>query len=295
VTRVTRRRVQAGWTFEGCRLALLLSIAVTFPSLTYAWAASRQKAEDPLALIERCAGNEMEALQSPAYFRYSERLEWPWGSETRRVVETAEGRADRIVAFNDQPVGIDQSAKEERRLKKLLRDPKAVHRERDEQASETRRRLHMMQAFPRAFVFEPAGEEEGLLKFSFRPNHSFSPQDRETQVYRGMEGTVWVEPNRERLVRIDGTLTRDVSFGWGIFGRLHKGGHYFIEQTQVSAGTWRVTRLVLDLKIRTFFDTSRLLRKERDTRFRVTREGMTYTEAVESLLETAAGPDRLRD
>ncbi len=150
---------------------------------------------DPAVLIERASQNEVEALESPAKFQqYFERLEWGWGTETRAVIETPEGRADRVVAFNDEPLTPDQLAKQERRLQKLLNDRGALREELKEQRSELRRRVRMMKAFPRAFLFEREGEDQpGIVQFRFRSNPKFSPRDRETQVYRGMQGTVWVE------------------------------------------------------------------------------------------------------
>lgn len=247
---------------------------------------------DPAVLIQRASANEVAALQSSDYFRYMETLEWKWGAETREVIETAQGRADRIVKFNHEPLSPDQASKQERRLQKLLRDRDAVRHEIEDQHAEVKRRISMMQAFPLAFTFTPEGEEDGLLKFSFRPNGSFSPKDRQTQVYRGMQGTVWVEPHQQRLVRIDGTLTRNVSFGWGIFGKLYKGGTYRIEQRQVEPGIWRISTLDLDLKIRVLFNTSRLMRNEHNTEFRPTPPEMTYEKALKILLGPPAGPDR---
>lgn len=271
---------------------LMLVVAVATPGGNAARTKLRQQAMDPAELIQRASENQVNALESAAYFHYFERLEWSWGSETREVIETAQGRADRIVQFDDQPLGPDQVSKQERRLALLLRDPKAVRHELEEQRAELKRRIKMMQAFPSAFVFEPEGEQDGLLKFGFHPNRSFSPRDRETQVYRGMQGTVWVDPDQEMLTSIDGVLTRDVSFGWGIFGRLHKGGHYHVEQREVEPGVWRITTLALDLKLRVFLDTRHLLRKEQDTDFVPTPAATTYQKAVEQLLESPAEPDR---
>jgi len=153
-----------------------------------------------------------------------------------------------------------------------------------------------MQAFPQALLFEPAGEgPPGTLKFSFRPNPEFSPQDRETQVYRAMRGTVWVHAEQERIVKIEGVLTKDVSFGWGILGKLHKGGKYAIAQEQISAGVWRIVRLDLDLKGRVFLGGFRLLRKEHNDQFERTPEETTYREAVEVLLRSPAGPVKARN
>src|SRR5215831_778045 len=75
-----------------------------------------------LELISRATENELQALESPVPFRYQERLEWPWGTETRSVIETSQGRADRIVQFSDEPLSSEQQAKQEHRLKKLLSD-----------------------------------------------------------------------------------------------------------------------------------------------------------------------------
>lgn len=271
---------------------LLLILLAAAPERNAARARHRPREMEPAELIQRASENQVKALQSSTHFHYFERLQWSWGSETREVIETPQGRADRIVQFDDHPLAPDQVEKQERRLNSLLRDPKAVRRELEDQKAELKRRVKMMKAFPSAFTFEPEGEEDGLLKFEFRPNRSFSPKDRETQVYRAMKGTVWVDPEQEMLTCIDGVLTRDVSFGWGILGRLHKGGRYHVEQREVEPGVWRITTLALDMTLRVFLDTHHLLRKEQNMQFAPTPARTTYQNAVETLLESTAEPDR---
>jgi hypothetical protein len=250
---------------------------------------------EQLALIARAAEREQHELESPSPFQYQERLEWIWGTETRSVIETAEGRADRIVYFGDEPLSPEQSAKQQRRLEKLLTDRNAVKSEMEDQKPELQRRIRMIKAFPKAVLFDYAGRENGLLRFTFRPNPDFSPKDRETQMYRGMEGFVLVEPVQERLVRVEGKLVKDVSFGWGIFGRLYKGGTYEIAQTQLSPGAWRITTMNVDVRGRVFFfDTFRFLRNESNTRFRPVPATMTYHAAVKTLLEAPRIPDKDR-
>ncbi len=238
-------------------------------------------------LIERAAAREIAALQDPVPFEYTERLNWTWGSETRSVIETPEGRADRIVLFRDEPLAPDQQQKQTRRLEKLLRDHDAVKDELHEQRSETDRRIRMLKALPKALIFDFTGRENGLLRFTFHPNPDFSPKDRETQMYRGMEGELWLEPVQERIVRVEGRLVKDVSFGWGILGRLNKGGIYRIAQTQISHGTWRITTLDVDVKGRLLLVNSfRVFREESNSHFRPTSSSMSYREAVQSLLST---------
>lgn len=245
----------------------------------------RSATADDLALISRAANRELVELQSPARFQYQERLEWSWGSETRSVIEAAEGRADRIVLFDDEPLSPVQQARQQHRLEKLLSDRDALKNELQEQKTETKRRIKVLKAFPEAFFFDFVGRENGLLRFNFRPDPEFSPKDRETQMYRGMEGNVWIEPDQERIVQIQGRLVKDVSFGWGIFGRLNKGGIYEITQTQLSPGMWRITTLNVDMKGKVFlFDSFRFLRRESNSGFHPVSPLMTYQAAAKALL-----------
>jgi hypothetical protein len=241
--------------------------------------------EEQLALIARAAERERVELENPKPYRYQERLDWNWGSETRQVIETAEGRADRIILSNGEPLSPEQQVKQQHRLEKLLSDHDALKNELKDQKSETQHRIRIVKAFPKAFFFDYAGVEKGLLRFNFRPDPDFSPKDRETQMYRGMQGSVWIEPTQERIVRIEGILVKDVNFGWGIVGHLNKGGIYEISQTQLSPGTWRITKLNVDLKGKTFLINSfRLQRKETNSRFQPVSSELTFQEAVQELL-----------
>src|SRR6266436_3884210 len=73
-----------------------------------------QQTTDYNALFRRCAANEVLALQHPQLFQFSERIEWDWGTETRDVIETPQGRTDRIVAFHDESLAADQQRKQYR-------------------------------------------------------------------------------------------------------------------------------------------------------------------------------------
>ena len=246
---------------------------------------TRPASEEQLALITRAAERERAELENPKPYRYQERLDWNWGSETRSVIETAEGRADRIELFNGEPLAPEQQAKQRHRLEKLLSDRDALKNELKDQRSETQRRIRIVKAFPRAFFFDYAGMEKGLLRFNFRPDPDFSPKDRETQMYRGMEGSVWIEPAQERIVRIEGILVKDVNFGWGIVGHLNKGGVYEIAQSQLSPGKWRITLLNVDLKGKTFLINSfKFQRKETNSRFQPVSSELTFQEAIQELL-----------
>jgi len=60
-----------------------------------------------------------------------------------------------------------------------------------------------------------------------------------------MEGFLLIDPVSRRIARIDGTLFKEVGFGWGILGHLDKGGHFLVEQSDVGDGSWEVSRMSL--------------------------------------------------
>jgi hypothetical protein len=49
------------------------------------------------------------------------------------------------------------------------------------------------------------------------------------------------------MVRLDSHLKEDVSFGFGILGRLYQGGWFSLQRTQVSSTDWKTQRFELHM------------------------------------------------
>ena len=62
-----------------------------------------------------------------------------------------------------------------------------------------------------------------------------------------MQGYLLIDTTSRRTAKIDGTLFKDVSFGWGIIGRLDKGGHFRVQQADVGDGAWDITQMSLKI------------------------------------------------
>ena len=62
-----------------------------------------------------------------------------------------------------------------------------------------------------------------------------------------MKGYLLIDTTAHRIAMIDGTLFRDVSFGWGIIGHLYKGGHFRVQQADVGDGSWQITAMSLKI------------------------------------------------
>jgi hypothetical protein len=184
-------------------------------------------------------------------FRYRMKKVTPEGSQIKEYVETDAGTIARLVAVNDQPLTPDLQAKEDARLRGLVANPSLQQDRQRKQKEDEERVTRMVGGLADAFNYEYDGNETGkngaeLIRLRFEPNPSYDPPTRELKVYQGMHGKMWVDASTHRMVRLEATLFRDVEFGWGILGRLYKGGHFDIEQSDVGEGRFETTYMNLD-------------------------------------------------
>lgn len=198
----------------------ILLFAIVLAQLSEAGAQQR----DYSALVRRSSQNEKQALQSRQCFEFVERTQWEWGSETRTVIETLEGRTDRIVAYHDLPLSQEQEKKEQQRLTKLQNSPSELREEISDQREEDRRRELLVATLPEAFIIEFAGTEaNGQLRFAFSPDPAFSPRTRETQVFKGIRGLLWIDPQEERIAHRTGRIVQRCKLRMGHSGPFAQG------------------------------------------------------------------------
>ena len=69
----------------------------------------------------------------------------------------------------------------------------------------------------------------------------------EASIFRGLAGEVWIDQEQERLTRLDAHVIANVDFGWGILGKLDKGGTILLEQSDIGGHDWELTDLKLNL------------------------------------------------
>jgi hypothetical protein len=177
------------------------------------------------------------------------------GSQTRIYVETREAMAGMTIAYNEKPLTPEQLQGEQGRLAGLVSNPQQLEHKRRQEKEEADHTLSIVRALPDAFLFEYDGTEPGtatlgregarLVRLKFRPNPSYRPPSHVEDVLVGMKGVLLIDPEAHRIARIDGTLFKEVTFGWGILGHLDKGGHFLVEQQGLGDGSWDVSRMSL--------------------------------------------------
>lgn len=242
------------------------------------------------ALVQRALANELTAAQDTSHpMRYVLRKTSPRLTTTKDMIETRDGLVAMLVAVNDKPLTPGEQEHEQERLNALTADPgKQRHRKQSED-EDTARALKVLRVLPTAFIYRYAGPGPGgnVERFAFSPNPKFSPPDLETQVLSAMSGELWIDPAQVRVVRLEGHIQQDVDFGWGILGRLYKGGWITIDQADVSGGVWRIVKFQMSMSARVVIRTRNFETTEIESEYAPVPANLGYRDGIALL---RAGP-----
>jgi len=276
------RRSNAATALASCACALIFFVGAAAPAQETAISASAHE------LVERAVQNELRASESNTHYMYLERKQTPQGSSLKQVAETKDGEVSYLLKMNDQPLSADQRRTEDDKMQKLLNNPDEQRRRLKNQKEDEKRATTLVRALPNAFVYQfdkpDPGQASDIVKLKFRPNPNYNPPDRETQVLTGMAGSMYLDTKANRMKRLDGTLIDDVNFGWGIFGKLHKGGHFEIRESDVGDGHWDVTYRNLDFTGKVLlFKKLRIKETSEMSDFRKIPDNLSFTQGFDLL------------
>jgi hypothetical protein len=237
------------------RTAGRLLWAVLALNLATLCVAEGSPAVTPREMVRRAVENEVRSNNQGPKYMCRQRKETPGGSQTKLMVETRDAMVGMVVAYNDQPLDQEQRRAEYGRIERFVNQPGELDRKRRQEKENAERVELILKALPDAFIYEYDGTETGrpgvgkagdqLLRLKFRPNPRYNPPSHVEQVLVGMQGVVLVDAQKQRIARIDGTLFKDVAFGWGILGHLDRGGYFHVDQTDVGDNDWTIARMDL--------------------------------------------------
>lgn len=249
----------------------------------------------PNQLVRETVAREITAANTPSErHMFRSQRQTPKGSQTKLYVETRDAMAGILIASNHQPLSAKQHQAEIDHLNWLAGNPEQLKKKHAREKEDSDRTLRIVKALPDAFTYQYAGTEPGtadmgksgddLVKLTFSPNPDYSPPSRVEQALDGMQGYLLIDVAQHRIAKIDATLFREVSFGWGIFGRLDKGGHFIVKQADIGNGSWELTNMNLKItgKILLFKSIS-LISDETFGNFHVVPQDLTFAQGVEML------------
>jgi hypothetical protein len=225
------------------------SITETLPALP----------EDATQYARQAIQRQMQAdAADHTHWRYRIHREDDKGTQERDVIDTKEGQIARTLLINGQPLTTEQRADDEARMKKLVEDASERAKRAKRVKEDEDKGTQMFKAIPDAFIFKYDGAENGQVRLSFFPNPHYDAPTRELQVFR--------------------------TFGWGLLGRLNKGGTFSISQVRVAADHWEIVGL--DVKMTghaVIFKSINVKQIQRLTDFRRISDDLTISQAYQML------------
>jgi hypothetical protein len=246
------------------------------------------QAIDPAKIVRDASYNELHSTKPGRSFSYRQHKVDPKGSTVKEIVETKDGDVARLIEKDGRPLPQEEEQAEIDRLNNLLAHPEVQEHRHKKEQEDSARGDEMVRMLPDAFLYTFDGMVEGpnglCYRLKFRPNPAFTPPDREGEVYHGMVGELWVDQAQLRLVKIDAHLISDVNFGWGVLGRLYKGGSILVQNADVGLHHWETIHMKLRLQGKLLMLKSVDFSTTEDfSDFKIQPEELGYQEAIRLL------------
>jgi hypothetical protein len=243
---------------------------------------------DPQKIVRDASWNELHAKSPGRSFSYRLVKVDPKESLVKEIFETKDGDVARLLEKDGKPLPPEDEQAELDRLNHLLEHPEVQEHRHKKEQEDSARGDEMVRMLPDAFLFTYNGMVEGpngpCYRLEFKPNPAFTPPDREGEVYHGMVGELWVDQAQLRLAKIDAHLISDVNFGWGVLGRLYKGGSILVENSDVGLHHWETIHMKLQLQGKLLMMKSVDYSTTEDSSdFKVQPQELGYQEAIRLL------------
>jgi len=239
---------------------------------------------NPEQLIRDTVYNELHDHEGHGYWQYTIHKKTANELMSLEQVETKSGPVQRLIAVNGEPLTAQRRHDEDVRLAEFLSDSAKQRKVREQYLEDERRIERIMQLLPIAFLYQYEGMEGDNYCLSFRPNPAFHPPTIEARVFHAMQGKVYVNARWKRLARLDGRLMDNIDFGYGLLGRLNKGGWFNLDRTRANETDWKTEMLEIHVSGRAvLFKTIAKDTREERFGFREVPRNITLSDAKRML------------
>jgi hypothetical protein len=228
----------------------MLVVAVIVAASAFWPSGSRAQASlqiPPSQLVSEVVYNELHDHERHGYWRYFTEKHTEKGTRVEDQVETADGTVSWLVLSNGRPPAWKAREAEAERLNHLINSDGDRARLRQEHLDDEKRIGRILALLPDAFLFDYVNAENGCWRLRFRPNPRYPAQTVDSRIFHAMSGELWIDERSKHMVRLEGQLQSNIDFGFGILGRLYKGGWFRLERVQVSATDWKTRRLEIHM------------------------------------------------
>lgn len=216
-------------------------VAVTLVTFTRGAPA---QSSDPAALtaLRSAVNAELSAAKlDHTAWEYRDHDVQPGKDALYRVIETPKGDLRRLLVLNGQPLTGRDEETELDRIREFVGNPDEQAKKKKDAAHDGDQARELLIMLPTAFLWSMTGQNAHEVSLHFRPDPGFRPPDMQSRVLGTMAGDLIIARDGDRIQTLRGTLTSDVKFGLGIFGKLNQGGTFDVERRQINPGHWQIT------------------------------------------------------
>ena len=198
---------------------------------------------DPQTAVRAAVNAELNyAREDHSAWSYRDHDSQPGKDAVYEVIETPKGDLRRMVELNGHPLAGSAEQDEINRIRNFVSSPSDQARQRREDAHDDAQARELLTMLPNAFVWTVVGENPQEITLHFKPNPSFRPPDMQSRVLGVMAGEMVIARDGNHIQTLKGTLTDDVKIGFGLLGKIDKGGTFDVERREIAPGHWQITQ-----------------------------------------------------
>ncbi len=213
-----------------------------FLALAFFAGAAGAQAQEPKTIVASAVQTELAADKNDhSAYMYLDHDVTPDHDTLFYTVETPQGILKKKMEDHNRPLTPEERKADDVRIQALLNDPAAQAKARNNSSHDDNQAEQMLRLLPQAYIWTVASEEGNMLTLNFKPDPNFSSSGFEAKVLAAMGGQITIARRENRIASIKGTLLDDVTFGFGILGRLRKGGSFEVVRKEVVPGHWQMT------------------------------------------------------
>jgi hypothetical protein len=256
-------------------------VALTFAGVAWPEVVSSQTAKE---LIGDACHNELQQREKRTLWSYLAERRSNSHVFREQVIETVDAPVRHLLAVDGYPPTSSQMKEENERNQELLNNASRRHALEKQQDDDDKKMEELLLIIPEAFVFEDQGPEGRSERIAFHPNPSFKPKTYEQRVLHVLDGTVFIDLDDRRIVRLSGSLQAPVEFGYGLIGHVQQGGTTDITRVHLSPGVWKTSAEKINIDGR--FVILKTINKHQDetrTGFEPVVSGTTFAQALDKI------------
>ena len=253
------------------------------------------RAQEPKQIVQQAVNAEITADRNDhSHWIFHEVDRKPKNSVVQWVAETGKGDITRVYIRNGQSI---PTAQQNQAIQKFIHDPNAQAKQHQASQHDDQQASGMTKLLPVAFIWTVTSKNDQTTTLHFKPDPNFHPPTWEARVFAAMEGDMTVTNTAHRIQELKGRLMSDVDFGWGLLGKLQKGGSFSVQRSQIGPGIWDITATHVHIQGHALIFKS-ISEQEDDEKSSFTRlpDNVTLEQAAsEVMAKPAQGPQESRN